>query len=73
MGMYLSDLVSGAFITETIFGWPGMGRLGITSIFSFDYPIIMAITMLSSIILILGNLITDILYGLADPKIRNLE
>lgn len=70
LGMALPDLVAGAFITETVFGWPGMGRLGISSIFSFDYPIIMAITMFSSLMLILGNLLADILYEIADPRIR---
>ncbi|WP_027632947.1 ABC transporter permease [Clostridium hydrogeniformans] len=70
LGMSLPDLVTGAFITETIFGWPGMGRLGIQAIFSFDYPIIMAITMISSLLLIVGNLISDILYGIVDPRIK---
>lgn len=70
LGMSLPDLVAGAFITETVFGWPGMGRLGINAIFSFDYPVIMAITMFSSIMLILGNLLADLLYEIADPRIR---
>ncbi|WPC42990.1 ABC transporter permease [Clostridium sp. JS66] len=73
LGMSLPDLVSGAFITETVFGWPGMGRLGITSIFKFDYPIIMAITMFSSLLLIIGNLLADILYGIVDPRIRSMR
>jgi peptide/nickel transport system permease protein len=72
LGMSLPQLVAGAFITETVFGWPGMGRLGINAIFSFDYPIIMAITMISSLLLIVGNLIADILYGFVDPRIRDL-
>ena len=70
LGLSLPGLVTGAFITETIFGWPGMGRLGVQAIYSFDYPIIMAITMISSILLIIGNLISDILYGLVDPRIK---
>ncbi|WP_042679031.1 ABC transporter permease [Anaerosalibacter massiliensis] len=69
LGMNLPSLVSGAFITETIFGWPGMGKLGVSSIFNFDYPVIMAITMMSSIMLVLGNLISDICYSLVDPRI----
>ncbi|KYH34218.1 glutathione transport system permease protein GsiC [Clostridium tepidiprofundi DSM 19306] len=73
IGMSLPDIVTGAFITETIFGWPGMGRFGITSIFNRDYPSVMAITMISSILLILGNLISDILYGIVDPRIRVVE
>jgi len=73
VGMSLPSLVSGAFITETVFGWPGMGQLGINSIFSFDYPVIMAITMFSSLLLIIGNLLSDILYGIADPRIKELR
>lgn len=70
LGMSLPNLISGAFITETIFGWPGMGRLGIQAIFGFDYPVIMAITLMSSLFLILGNLIADIVYGMIDPRIK---
>ncbi len=70
LGMSLPELIAGAFITETIFGWPGMGRLGINSIFSFDYPLIMGITMISSVMVILGNLISDILYGIVDPRVK---
>ncbi|ARC86813.1 binding--dependent transport system inner membrane component family protein [Clostridium argentinense CDC 2741] len=70
LGMSLPSLVSGAFITETVFGWPGMGRLGINSIFSMDYPVIMAITMMTSIMVILGNLIADLFYILVDPRIK---
>lgn len=66
----LPDLIAGAFITETIFGWPGMGRLGINAIYSFDYPLIMAITMLSSVMVIIDNLFSDILYGVVDPRIK---
>ena len=73
LGMSLPSLVSGAFITESIFGWPGMGQLGMTAIFSYDYPLIMAITMFSSLILILGNLLSDILYGVVDPRIKELN
>lgn len=73
LGMSLPGLVSGAFITESIFGWPGMGQLGMNAIFSYDYPLIMAITMFSSLILILGNLLSDILYGVVDPRIKELN
>src|SRR5699024_246237 len=73
LGMSLPGLFSGAFITEIIFGWPGMGYLGMNAIFSYDYPLIMAITMFSSIMLIIGNLLSDILYGFADPRIKELS
>lgn len=73
VGMSLPSLVSGAFITESIFGWPGLGQLGMNAIFSYDYPMIMATTMFASLLLILGNLISDILYGLVDPRIKELN
>lgn len=73
LGMSIPNLIGGAFITETVFGWPGMGRMGINAINSLDYPIIMAITIISSILLILGNLLSDILYSIADPRIKVVE
>lgn len=71
--MSLPGLLTGAFVTETVFAWPGMGRLGVTSIFNYDYPIIMSITMFTSALLILGNLLADILYSIVDPRISNME
>ncbi|MBH6831189.1 ABC transporter permease [Clostridioides difficile] len=71
LGMSIQKLVTGAFVTEVVFSWPGMGRLMIDSIFSRDYTVIMAITMLSELFLILGNLVADILYLLIDPKIKS--
>lgn len=70
LGMSLPSLVSGAFITETIFGWPGLGRLGISSIKALDYPVIMAMTLVTSIMVVIGNLIADISYVIVDPRIR---
>lgn len=71
LGMSIQKLVTGAFVTEVVFSWPGMGRLMIDSIFSRDYTVIMVITMLSALFLILGNLVADILYLLIDPKIKS--
>jgi peptide/nickel transport system permease protein len=68
--MALPQLITGAFITETIFGWPGMGQLGVNAIFGYDYPVVMGITIFSSLMLILGNLLADILYQLVDPRIK---
>ncbi|WP_409273692.1 ABC transporter permease [Neobacillus sp. SCS-31] len=70
IGLSIPGLVGGAFITETVFSWPGLGLLGVTSIFSFDYPVIMAITLFSSLMLVVGNLFADILYSVVDPRIR---
>lgn len=70
LGLSLPDLFGGAFIIETIFAWPGMGRLGVMAIFQRNYPLIMGIVVLSSLLIILGNLFADIGYALVDPRIR---
>ena len=70
IGMRLASLVVGSFIIESIFGWPGLGTLGMSAIQSRDYPMIMAYTMLSGTILVLGNFLADILYAFADPRIK---
>lgn len=69
MGLSLPGFFGGAVITETMFSWPGMGRLFIEAVFQRDYPLIMAITMFSAVIVVIGNLIADIAYGLLDPRI----
>ena len=70
MGLSLPDLFGGAFIIETIFAWPGMGRLGVQAIFGRNYPMIMGIVMFSALLIVLGNLLADIGYALVDPRIR---
>jgi peptide/nickel transport system permease protein len=68
--MSLPDLFAGAFIIETVFAWPGMGRLGVASIFSRNYPVVMGVVMFSALLIIAGNLIADVCYAIADPRIR---
>ncbi|HTY13986.1 MAG TPA: ABC transporter permease [Candidatus Omnitrophota bacterium] len=70
LGLSLPDLFGGAFIIESIFAWPGMGRLGVQAIFQRNYPVIMGIVMLSALMIVLGNLIADVCYALVDPRIR---
>lgn len=70
LGLSLPELVAGAIITETVFSWPGMGSFGVSAMFGFDYPIIMVITLLTSIMLVIGNLVADLLYTVADPRIK---
>ncbi|MCE0845833.1 ABC transporter permease [Buttiauxella sp. A2-C1_F] len=72
-GISFGELVVGAYVTESVFSWPGMGLLGIQSITSLDYPLIMAMIMLSSAMLIVGNLLADMLYRVADPRIKALR
>jgi len=69
LGLSIPTVVGGSFITETIFGWPGMGRLGVNAIMQRDYPLIMGVTMMSSVLVVLGNLAADIAYAWADPRI----
>lgn len=70
LGMSLPTLISGAYITESVFSWPGLGSLSVNAIFSLDYPIIMAMTLFSGLLLIIGNLLADITYQIVDPRIR---
>ena len=73
VGMSLPRLLSGAFITESIFGWPGLGQLGINAVLRYDYSMIMATTLIASGLVILGSLLADILYGVIDPRIQELD
>jgi peptide/nickel transport system permease protein len=70
LGLSLPGLISGSFIIEYIFSWPGMGQLGIEAVFSRDYPVLMGMVMISSTLILFGNLLADISYGLVDPKIK---
>jgi peptide/nickel transport system permease protein len=70
MALNLSGLFSGAVITETIFAWPGIGRMFVQAMFSRDYPLLMGILLLGSTMVVVFNLVADILYGVLDPRIR---
>ena len=70
LGLALPMLVTGAIITETIFGWPGVGPYLTTATRSLDYPVIMALMLFSATLVILGNLLADVLYSVVDPRIR---
>ncbi|MFH1541029.1 MAG: ABC transporter permease [Elusimicrobiota bacterium] len=70
IGLTIPDLIGGSFIFETIFAWPGMGRLGYEAIMARDYPVIMAVGTVVAILTLLGNLIADISYAYVDPRIR---
>jgi len=69
-GMQFGYLIAGAVLVETVFSWPGMGRLMFDGILRRDYPLIMGILIFSSSLVIVANLVTDILYGVLDPRIR---
>jgi peptide/nickel transport system permease protein len=70
LGLSLPGLVGGALIIERIFSWPGIGRLAFDAAQQRDYPVIMGVVMMSSILVILGNLAADITYGFLDPRIK---
>lgn len=69
-GLELPTLLGGALVTETVFTWPGMGRLFLDSLGYRDYPVVMGILMVSALLVLLGNLLADILCAVADPRIR---
>lgn len=69
-GVELPALLSGALVTETVFTWPGMGRLLLDSLGYRDYPVVMGILMISAILALLGNLLADIAAAVVDPRIR---
>jgi len=72
LGPAITGLLAGAVITETIFAWPGMGRLTFDAAIQRDYPVVLGTVMIASVLVILGNLFSDILYGLIDPRVRLL-
>lgn len=70
LGMSLPKLVAGAFVVESIFAWPGLGRLCVTAIFNRDFPVIQAYVLLMAILFVLCNLCMDICAALIDPRLR---
>ena len=62
--------LTGAVLVETVFAWPGMGRLFFDALDKRDYPVLMGVLMLSAVLIVLGNLIADLVYGLLDPRIK---
>jgi len=70
VGLQFGTLLTGAIITETIFAWPGLGRLTIQSISRRDYPLVQGCILMISLTYILVNLATDLLYTVLDPRIR---
>ena len=70
LGLYLPFLLSGAVLVETIFAWPGMGRAIVEAILARDYPMVMATSFVIASLVVLGNLLSDLLYAVVDPRIR---
>ncbi|MEK7445685.1 MAG: ABC transporter permease [candidate division NC10 bacterium] len=69
-GLQFGTLLGGAVVTETVFAWPGIGRLAIQSIYNRDYPVVQCAVFLSAVIFIVLNFLIDLIYGFLDPRIR---
>ena len=70
VGMNFGVVFAGAVLTETVFAWPGLGRLMLDGIYSRNYPLLMGMFIVVSVMVIFTNLITDLLYSILDPRIR---
>lgn len=70
MGMHIGELLGGTLVIESIFGWPGVGRYAVSAIMNRDYPVIQCFTLVMVTIFVVCNLIVDIIYAWADPRIR---
>ncbi|MEE9518642.1 MAG: ABC transporter permease, partial [bacterium] len=70
VGLQIGGLLAGSIITETIFAWPGIGRLTIQAINARDYPLVQGCVLIIALGYVLVNFATDLLYGLIDPRIR---
>jgi peptide/nickel transport system permease protein len=70
VGLEIPFLFAGAIVTETIFSWPGMGRLTIDATRDFDYPLLMGVLLITAIMVVFANLLADIAYAVVDPRIK---
>jgi peptide/nickel transport system permease protein len=70
VGLYFGGMLAGAPVTETVFNWPGVGRLFVEATIKLDFPVIMGITVFITLMTLIANLVTDITYGYIDPRIR---
>jgi peptide/nickel transport system permease protein len=70
IGLEIPFLFAGAIVTETIFSWPGIGKLTIDATTQFDYPVLMGVLLITSLVVVLANLLADIAYALVDPRIK---
>ena len=73
VGLSLANVLAGAVITETVFGWPGAGAYVVSAIFALDFPVIMAFAIVVSVAYVLANLFVDVCYMIVDPQIREAQ
>jgi peptide/nickel transport system permease protein len=69
-GFLIPGLLGGSIIMESVFAWPGIGRLAYQAVLARDYPVVMTINTITAVLVLIGNFVADILYGIADPRIR---
>lgn len=69
-GIQAGQLVGGAILTETVFGWPGIGRLAFDALLQRDYPVLLGVFLVTSIMVVIFNIVTDLVYRVVDPRIR---
>ena len=62
--------MSGAFITETIFAWPGVGRLAVTAVYQRDFPVIQGVVLMAAVFFVVINFLVDVLYVVIDPRVK---
>ena len=70
VGLSLAWLLTGSVVTEVVFYWPGLGRYGVEAILAFDFPGVMAFTIIGACVFVFANLATDVLYMRLDPRLR---
>ena len=70
VGLTIPTLLAGAAITEAIFTWPGVGLMGVDAVAQRDYPVVLAFVMIGGVGVVMGNLLADIAYAVADPRIK---
>ena len=71
LGLDVAELMSGVVLTETVFNWPGLGRLAVQSVFSLDIPVMAGTVLFSATLVLLCNLVVDLLYGVIDPRVQH--
>ncbi len=71
LGIYFANMLSGAFVVEVIFAWPGMGRMVVEAMFARDFPLLQVGVLFSAILFVVVNLLVDLSYGILDPRIRH--
>jgi peptide/nickel transport system permease protein len=69
-GLEISNLLAGAVIVETVFAWPGLGQVTVQAILARDFPVVQGVVLLGAFVTVALNLLADLLYGVADPRIR---